>query len=109
PHRTQDLRAWRNSPWQGLARQFRPDRRAPAMTPTTVSVPARPTTYVTERSAEMHERAKKSLAGGVASVARLFPSSYPPYLVEGQGAHVTDVDGNGYIDYNLAHGPLILG
>ena len=70
-----------------------------------------PAEYSTANSRAMHERAKHSLAGGVASVARLFPGPwpYPPYLVEGHGSHVTDVDGNDYIDYNLAHGPLILG
>lgn len=33
----------------------------------------------------------------------------PKYLVKGKGSHVWDVDGNEYIDYNMAIGPLILG
>jgi glutamate-1-semialdehyde aminotransferase len=33
----------------------------------------------------------------------------PKYLVKGKGAHVWDVDGNEYIDYNMAIGPLSLG
>ena len=68
--------------------------------------------YVTSTSKQMHERAKRSLAGGVASVARVFPAGpwpYPIYLESGSGSRIIDVDGNEYIDYNLAHGPLILG
>ncbi|KAI9446907.1 glutamate-1-semialdehyde aminotransferase [Russula earlei] len=33
----------------------------------------------------------------------------PKYLKKGSGAHVWDVDGNEYIDYNMAIGPLSLG
>ena len=33
----------------------------------------------------------------------------PLYLTEGAGSHVRDVDGNEYVDYTLAWGPLILG
>jgi len=33
----------------------------------------------------------------------------PKYLVKGKGSHVWDVDGNEYIDYNAAIGPLSLG
>ena len=68
--------------------------------------------YVTSGSQRMYERARKSLAGGVASVARVIPAGpwpYPIYLERGEGSRIWDVDGNEYIDYNLAHGPLILG
>ena len=34
---------------------------------------------------------------------------YPNYLESGSGSHVIDVDGNEYIDYVLALGPIILG
>ncbi|MBI3463388.1 MAG: aminotransferase class III-fold pyridoxal phosphate-dependent enzyme [Planctomycetes bacterium] len=34
---------------------------------------------------------------------------YPKYLTRGQGAYVCDVDGNWYIDYPMALGPIILG
>jgi len=34
---------------------------------------------------------------------------YPPYIERGQGAYVFDLDGNRYIDYKLACGPIILG
>lgn len=33
----------------------------------------------------------------------------PKYLAKGKGAHVTDVDGNDYIDYPMALGAIILG
>lgn len=33
----------------------------------------------------------------------------PIYLERGRGAHVWDVDGNCYLDYNMAIGPLVLG
>jgi glutamate-1-semialdehyde 2,1-aminomutase len=33
----------------------------------------------------------------------------PKYLVKGKGSHVWDVDGNEYIDFNAAIGPLSLG
>lgn len=61
-----------------------------------------------ERSRALLERAKNSLAGGVSSPFRAqFP--VPLYLTEGHGARIRDVDGNEYIDYALAWGPLILG
>lgn len=34
---------------------------------------------------------------------------YPTYLTKGKGSHVFDVDGNRYIDYVLALGPVLLG
>lgn len=33
----------------------------------------------------------------------------PKYLLKGKGSHVWDVDGNEYIDFNMAIGPIILG
>jgi glutamate-1-semialdehyde aminotransferase len=33
----------------------------------------------------------------------------PKYLVRGKGSHVWDVDGNEYLDFNMAIGPLSLG
>lgn len=48
------------------------------------------------------------MAGGVSSPFRAkFP--VPLYLTGGRGARLTDVDGNEYIDYALAWGPMILG
>ena len=55
------------------------------------------------------ERAKRSLAGGVSSGLRRSARPFPLFFQHGAGAEVTDVDGNVYLDYTLAWGPLILG
>lgn len=55
------------------------------------------------------QRAQRSLAGGVSSGLRKNARPYPLYFVGGCGPEVTDVDGNVYVDYGLAWGPLILG
>ncbi len=60
-------------------------------------------------SQERFGRAQKSLAGGVSSGLRRSARPYPLYFASGQGARMTDVDGNVYFDYGLAWGPLILG
>ncbi len=65
-----------------------------------------------DRSRELWERARGSMAGGVGSIARSTGAGYLPhpiFLAGGEGATVVDVDGNVYIDYLLAFGPLILG
>jgi glutamate-1-semialdehyde 2,1-aminomutase len=70
------------------------------------------TEYKMTKSAEMFERARRSLPGGVDSVARVPPPNvlpHPPYFERGQGSRIWDVDGNEYIDYALGYGPLILG
>ena len=54
------------------------------------------------------ERAKRSLAGGVSSPFRA-KAPVPLYFRNGCGARLEDVDGNEYIDYVLAWGPMILG
>lgn len=53
-------------------------------------------------------RAKRSLAGGVSSPFRA-KAPVPLYFEDGRGSRIRDVDGNTYIDYALAWGPLILG
>jgi glutamate-1-semialdehyde 2,1-aminomutase len=59
-------------------------------------------------SQKLLERARQSLAGGVSSPFRAsFP--IPLYFADGHGARLRDVDGNEYIDYVLAWGPMILG
>lgn len=63
----------------------------------------------TKNSWERYQRAQRSLAGGVSSGLRRSARPYPLYFASGQGAHMHDVDGNTYIDYGLAWGPLILG
>lgn len=63
----------------------------------------------TQGSLDRYLRAQRSLAGGVSSGLRRTARPHPLYFSQGQGAQVTDVDGNQYIDYGLAWGPLILG
>lgn len=59
-------------------------------------------------SRELYERAKKLMPGGVNSPIRAI-DPYPFFIREGSGSKILDVDGNEYIDYCLAYGPLILG
>lgn len=59
-------------------------------------------------SREYLERARRSLAGGVSSPFRA-KAPVPLYFRNGCGARLEDVDGNQYIDYVLAWGPMILG
>lgn len=61
------------------------------------------------RSAELLERSKQSLAGGVSSNVRLLAKPQPLFFERAEGAMIYDVDGNAYIDYVLAQGPMILG
>lgn len=69
-------------------------------------IPTATRTFSTSR--RLLERARQSLAGGVSSPFRAnFP--VPLYLTEGRGSRLWDVDGNEYIDYVLAWGPMILG
>jgi glutamate-1-semialdehyde 2,1-aminomutase len=59
-------------------------------------------------SRSLLERSRRSLAGGVSSPFRA-KAPVPLFLADASGSMITDVDGNRYIDYALAWGPLILG
>ncbi len=59
-------------------------------------------------SRAMTERARKSLAGGVASSWQA-TDPHPIYLADGQGSHVTDVDGNDYVDFHNGYGAVAVG
>jgi len=61
-----------------------------------------------DRSRALFERACHSLTGGVSSPVRA-KAPVPLYFTNGHGARLIDVDGNEYIDYQLAWGPNILG
>lgn len=65
----------------------------------------------TTRSAEMFERAKRVIPGGVSSPVRAFAAvgGAPLVLESAKGAEVTDVDGNTFLDFVGSWGPLILG
>src|SRR6478735_4756116 len=62
-----------------------------------------------ERSKQLLAESKAYLAGGVASSLRSAMKPAPLFAASGSGARIRDVDGNAYIDYLLAYGPLILG
>ncbi|MFB3819291.1 MAG: aspartate aminotransferase family protein [Candidatus Methylomirabilales bacterium] len=65
-----------------------------------------------ERSRELYERARQSLVGGVGGNARSPEWGWQPHPIfadRGEGARLWDVDGNEFIDYLAAFGPLILG
>lgn len=62
-----------------------------------------------ERSAELLERAKQVLAGGVSSEFRKYSYPHALYYTHGEGSRIYDVDGNEYLDFTLSQGPLILG
>jgi glutamate-1-semialdehyde 2,1-aminomutase len=62
----------------------------------------------TQGSAAMYERARKSLSGGVASSYQL-RDPWPIYLVSGEGATITDVDGNRYWDFHNGFGSMVQG
>ncbi|HST28607.1 MAG TPA: glutamate-1-semialdehyde 2,1-aminomutase [Rudaea sp.] len=66
----------------------------------------------TSGSAKMFDAACQLIPGGVNSTARATWSGWNPYplfVKDGKGSHLTDVDGNEYIDYLLGLGPMIFG
>lgn len=65
----------------------------------------------TSRSKELFEEARQLIPGGVNSPVRAFKSvgGVPRFIASGDGATLTDCDGNEYIDYVLSWGPLVLG
>jgi glutamate-1-semialdehyde aminotransferase len=68
---------------------------------------------VITRSDEWYARAAGLIPGHTQTLAK-GPGQYvagvaPKYLQRGKGSHVWDVDGNEFIDFNMAIGPLSLG
>jgi glutamate-1-semialdehyde 2,1-aminomutase len=61
------------------------------------------------QSRALHERACRSLAGGVSSEFRRFNAPHPLVYTRGRGSRIWDADGNEYLDFTLSQGPLILG
>lgn len=58
------------------------------------------------------EKGKTLIPGGVLGIRRPYnfvQGEFPIYFDEGTGGRVTDIDGNEYIDYLCAYGPMILG
>jgi len=64
------------------------------------------------RSGELFAEASRYIPGGAGSSARTVKfgwKPYPPFMAEGTGSRLRDVDGHEYIDYLLGLGPMILG
>ncbi len=68
---------------------------------------------VITKSNELYQRALELIPSVTQTLAK-GPGQWikgvaPKYLIKGKGSHVWDVDGNEYIDYMMAVGPLSLG
>jgi glutamate-1-semialdehyde 2,1-aminomutase len=65
----------------------------------------------TEQSAALFDRASTVTPGGVNSPVRAFRAvgGVPRFMASGDGCHMTDVDGNRYVDLVSSWGPLLLG
>lgn len=64
------------------------------------------------QSLQWYDRAAKVIPGGVyghTSPAASLPLYFPYYIDRAEGAYVWDVDGNLYIDFICAYGPIVLG
>ncbi|MDF2536061.1 MAG: hemL1 [Bacillales bacterium] len=64
------------------------------------------------KSEELHKEALEHIVGGVNSPSRSYKAvggGSPVVMERAQGAYFWDVDGNKYIDYLAAYGPIITG
>ena len=65
-----------------------------------------------DNSNELFDEAKTLIPGGVLGIRRPYnfvEGEFPIFFEEGKGSHVIDADGNEYIDYLCAYGPIIIG
>ncbi len=63
------------------------------------------------KDAALRTRAQQVIPGGMyghLNVARL-PAGYPQFFARAEGATLWDVDGNAYVDFMCAYGPMVLG
>ena len=67
------------------------------------------TTDYRAKSKELLDRCKGTLAGGDSSSMRVLPYHPPLVADRGDGCRIWDVDGNEYLDLNMAYGPLLFG
>lgn len=82
------------------------------MTPVpSTSGSAAPTVGPTARSEALFDRARDVTPGGVNSPVRAFNAvgGTPRFIASAQGAWLTDVDGNEYVDLICSWGPMLLG
>jgi glutamate-1-semialdehyde 2,1-aminomutase len=66
---------------------------------------------LTARSAALFDQATAVTPGGVNSPVRAFRAvgGVPRFMASGDGCHITDVDGNTYLDLVCSWGPMLLG
>jgi len=66
-----------------------------------------------DRSVELYQRACELIPGGSQTNSKrataFAPGVWPIYFDSAKGCRITDIDGNSYIDYVLALGPITLG
>lgn len=65
-----------------------------------------------DKSMAMFAEAQTLVPGGVAGIRRPYnfvQGEYPIFFEKGKGGRIIDVDGNEYIDYLCAYGPIIIG
>lgn len=65
-----------------------------------------------DKTESLYNEAKTLIPGGVLGIRRPYnfvEGEFPVFFEEGKGSHVFDVDGNEYIDYLCAYGPIIIG
>ncbi len=67
-----------------------------------------PETY-TNTNEQILQRGRRAIAGGDSSTMRVLPYHLPLVASHGRGSRVWDVDGNEYVDLNMAFGPLLFG
>jgi len=62
-----------------------------------------------KKNNEMQARALKVMPLGVNSNFRYWGEGMTPYMQKAKGSYLWDIDGNKFIDYRMAFGPIILG
>lgn len=62
-----------------------------------------------DKSNALHRKAATLMPLGVNSNFRYWGDDSTLYVQKAKGSHLWDVDGNQYIDYRMAFGPIILG
>jgi 3-aminobutanoyl-CoA transaminase len=65
-----------------------------------------------EKSFEEFKISQKLIPGGVLGIRRPYnfvEGEFPIFIQKGKGGRVIDIDGNEYIDYLCAYGPVIIG
>ena len=62
-----------------------------------------------DQTQSLFKRAQAVMPWGVSSNFRYWGEETTPVITRAKGAYIWDADGNRYIDYRLAFGPIILG